>query len=199
AEPAEDAARGVRDGHEAGEEPAVLPVVAAEADLHLDEGAGLAGLRPHGSHARLVVRVDDAGRGVGVARPFRHPGVLVPPGVEVLRVPGADGGEDVDDLRQGLGDVPEPALALAEGLLGLLLLGDVLHGPDHAHDAAVLAELGAGVVPHPAHGAVFGDEAVLAHAGLPRPQLLVAAQPDVEVVRVDQLAPGLAHADLLGG
>ena len=121
----------------AGQHPAVLVVVALEPVLQFERA-------PVGERGGVRSQVAVAVLGVNVVGPpvpeflLQHaPGELHPRLVEVraLSVPVGD----PDECRRGVGEVAEPLLALAQGVLGLQLIGDV--PCDHAR--AEVAPVGA--------------------------------------------------------
>ena len=75
----------------------------------------------------LVVGVEHAAPTLAVCRPLGHPGVLVPPAVEVLVVPVRP--RHPDHLRHRVGQLPEPGLAFMQRLLGLAACLDLLSSP----------------------------------------------------------------------
>src|SRR5262249_34245792 len=131
ADPLDDLAARVEHGHAAAQEGAILPVVAAQADLVLEEGPVADRLGPAGREARAVLGVDrllpalGAGLVLGLAgevTPARHLGVAAP------RVGGPEDGRGAAHHR---------AVAVLARLQQRLALGQ-----GHAHQVEAARQLG---------------------------------------------------------
>ena len=143
-EPPGRAARLVGHRDRADEVPAVGPVPAAQPDLGLEDLALTDPPVPHRGEPAEVVGVDGRPPALAQGRLGRHPGVLVPAGVEVVHRAVRPGRPD--DLGHRVGQVPEPRLARPQCLLGLPPLGDIPQDEDDARDLPPVVLDGGGVV-----------------------------------------------------
>src|SRR5262249_19256700 len=138
AEPLDDPAALVLQGHRPAEEPAVVAVGVAEAKLADERLPGPGGLLPPGQDAPLVVGVDGRTRAVAHRLLARQAGVVVPPLVAVVAGAVRLAGED--DARHRVREGPVAPLAEASRLLQSLAIRDVGEQAQNAQELAAVVE-----------------------------------------------------------
>ena len=138
--------------------------------------------------ALLVIGVEGSDPAMAVTFIQRQPGVIHPLLIEIDVPTIGPGGPN--DLRHGLREGAKLLLALAQGLLGPLLLGDVATGHHRPDNRAVLIPNGSkAVTSNPRFSHVFASQCVLGIRGC-----LTAKHPgDRPLIERCQLAVGHKH------
>ena len=175
--------------HAAAKEPAIGPVLAAQAVLDLERLLGGAQLVPDRQRPGPVVRMQRLAPAEAHQRLGRHAGKGLQERVGVVVAPVGIGGEQ--HQRQRFGKAPEARLAFAEGRLVAALLGQIQHRPEHAHRLAAVVADHMAAVENVRIAAVGAQEAVFVDpAGLrPVDRRMDAGVDPGAVLRVDMSDP----------